>query len=315
MFKDKVRAKFKGGHGGSGKVSFYAGLKPSGGVGGDGGDVYLEGAMNVYDLGFINMDFLFDADNGVIGGAGNLKGAKGKDRIIKVPLTTKVYDLEGNLKIVVDQPGVKKLIARGGLGGLGNHHYRTQGLSNLRSYQEGDDGQEFAYVLELELYSDIIFIGFPNAGKSSILNSLTNSESKVASYAFTTLNPMLGRMDGITLMDLPGLIEGTFEGKGLGTNFVKHTKASRLVAHMVSLESENVEADYLKMREELNRIDPDLGTKPELIILTKSDLTKPESVEEKIKIMQKHGKVYTCSVYDYDSLEALKTIFKEELPA
>lgn len=316
MFKDKVRLKFQAGKGGRGKVSFYSTGKPSGGVGGNGGNVYLEGAINLYDLSHIKTDTLFRAEDGVEGGENNKKGREGKDVIIKVPLITHVYNEKNELVMTIDKPNEPKLLLKGGIGGLGNWFFRTKGLSFLETYQPGAEGERAEGFLELELYSDIIFIGFPNAGKSSILNALTNAESKVAPYAFTTIDPHLGRLDGITLMDLPGLIEGTYEGKGLGTKFVKHTRAAKYVAHMISLENENVVEVYKKIRDELKNIDENLFNKPEVIILTKSDLVKPEDIKAKIAELKKYNKeIKVCSVYDYDSLEELKSYFKKLVSA
>ena len=184
----------------------------------------------------------------------------------------------------------------------------------LNRGDKGHLGEELDLVLELELFSDVLLIGFPNAGKSSLMNSITNSKSEVAAYEFTTLNPQLGRMNGVTIMDLPGLIEGTYEGKGLGTKFLKHTRSAKLIAHLVSLESEDIIGSYKRIRKELENIDPDLINKPEVIILSKSDLVKKEEIGEKLELMKQFNKkIFVISVYDYDSLEALKNALDLEV--
>ncbi len=313
MFRDKVKLKFKAGKGGNGIVAYNKGRIPYGGSGGDGGDVYLEGSSKIYDLSFINQDSTISAEDGAPGGIKNLQGKDGKDLIFKLPLITHVMDSNGRLIMTLDKDGEKKLLEKGGKGGQGNFMFR-HGVENHSKSTPGMSGQELDISLNLELYSDIIFIGFPNAGKSSILNAITNANSKVASYAFTTLDPILGRLKGITLMDLPGLIEGTSEGKGLGTKFVKHTKASKLVAHVISLESEDVKVEYTKMREELKRIDQSLYDKPEIIILSKSDLVDPDKVKSSVKALKSLKKeTLVCSVYDYDSLELLKKLLETQL--
>ncbi len=312
MFTDKARTKFKAGRGGDGHVSFNGAKRyPNGGDGGKGGDVYLEGSTHQYDLGFIKTDTKFFAENGGSGMPNNLMGANGKDLIVKVPLTTKVYDSHGKSIMSITKHGERKLLLKGGKGGLGNYVFRSEGVDSLNKFTPGKDGGELLNVtVELELYADILFIGFPNAGKSSILNELTNADSKVAAYAFTTTIPHLGRMDGITLMDLPGLIEGTFQGRGLGTAFVKHTRWARYVAHFVSSENENVAEAYQTMRKELKAIDEELYNKPEIIILTKSDLITKEVIEKKQQDLEKFGKILLVSVYDFESLEELKKQFK-----
>lgn len=314
MFRDKIRIKLKAGNGGHGRVAFGGYHMPMGGTGGDGGDVYIQGSSDKYDFASLMTEFTYAAEDGEAGGVKNLTGRKGKDYVLKVPLTTKIYDAEHKLVLTIDKPNEPKLLLRGGQGGLGNWYFRTGGVGALEVSTQGKPGERLNSTFILELQSDVIFIGLPNAGKSSILNEITNAEAKVAAYAFTTLSPHLGRMNNITLMDLPGLIEKTSEGKGLGTSFVKHTKSAKLVAHFVSLESKDPVADYKLIRDELKDISSQLFEKPEVIILTKTDLISKEEVAAKLKLFKKFKKpLATVSAYDLDALEGLKQLFTQQL--
>jgi GTP-binding protein len=315
MFKDEVRVKFKAGDGGSGRVSFDKKTKKAtGGDGGDGGDLILRGDTHVYDLNYFNPNKTYEAQDAEGGGLQKKKGADGEDRVIRVPLATNIYDMTGYKLATIEEHDQEVLIAKGGQGGMGNFFYSRRGQKYRNKAKQGEPGEELTVKLELELMGDIMFLGFPNAGKSSVLKELTNANAKVAAYEFTTLLPQLGKMENITLMDLPGLIEGTSEGKGVGTKFVKHTRRSKIVAHFVSLERDGYFDRYESLREEIERIGEGIADKREIILLSKSDTKEPEE-RQKIKkeFEDKYDKrIVTISAYDYDGLQKLKDIFIEE---
>jgi len=314
MLIDKVRVNFRGGLGGSGSVHFHKSGKPEGGDGGHGGSVYLVGDENIHDLRAFNSDKKYYAEDGQRGAFNKRTGANGENLYVKVPLTTKVYDLAGRLLTKVSEHGQKELIARGGRGGRGNYYFRKGQLETLKKFTPGIPGEKIQVFLDLELKADIIFIGLPNAGKSSMLNALTSSKAKVADYPFTTLVPYLGVREGIKFMDLPGLIEGTSTGKGLGSNFTKHAKNARLIAHFISLDSEDLKKDYSLIRKELELIDESLSKKPEILVLTKTDNYDKIKLEQKTSEVRKFHKNYvTVSIIDDESISKLFELVKKAL--
>lgn len=307
MFIDKVRLKFSAGKGGDGSINFEISGKPNGGDGGRGGDIILQGTNNLYDLTNFKSQKEFSAEPGEIGSRNKSRGANGQDLVIKVPLVTYIYNENNDLIHTIDKVDQEVLLAKGGKGGLGNHYFRRGQLATLNKRTLGKEGEVIKGYMELKLNADVAFIGFPNAGKSSMLNALSNSTVKVAPYPFTTLEPHLAVAGNIVLLDLPGLIEGTTEGKGLGTRFMKHVDNTKLIAHFISLESEDVVSDYKAIRKELEDINPELAKKEEVIILTKTDLYNAEIVKEKKKELEHFCKtIEVASIYDYDSLRDLQ---------
>lgn len=312
MLIDKVRIDFVSGSGGSGVVEFQKGGMPSGGDGGHGGDVYLVGDNNIYDLRSFRNKKSLQAENGHDGSYNKRTGANGKDLFIKVPLITKVSDLNGQIILEIGKHGQKELLLKGSSGGRGNYYFRKGQVNTLRKFTKGKSGLKFQAFLELELKADIVFIGLPNAGKSSMLNILTNTKSKVAGYPFTTLEPYIGLMDELRLMDLPGLILGTSKGKGLGSGFSKHILHTKAIAHFLSLEEENLKKSYTIIRNELKDINPDLIDKPELLVLTKSDILSDSEVKEKVKLAQNfHNNIIAVSIINDKQVSKLKEKFSE----
>lgn len=310
MLIDKVRVDFVSGHGGTGSVNFQKSGKPDGGDGGHGGDVILVGDENIYDLRKFKSADKFVAQDGERGAYNRRTGANGEYLYIKVPLTSKLYDLEGNFITEISEHGQEVVLLKGGAGGKGNYYFRKGQVNTLNKFKPGKPGNKLMGFIELELKADIVFIGLPNAGKSSMLNELTRANTKVADYPFTTLEPFIGVMENLKLMDLPGLIEGTSKGKGLGSNFQKHVKSCRVLAHFLSIESIDIKNDYKIIRKELSDINPELITKPELLVITKTDLVTEKDLSKTDKIIKKfHDNYIFVSVIDDASLAALKQKF------
>ena len=284
-----------------------------GGDGGNGGSICLKGSENMYDLAWFDNGKTYSAERGENGGGKRRTGADGADRIILVPLTTEVHVNNRTPFKVTKHDEVVKILM-GGQGGYGNITQRRHPDDGLT--EQGKPGITKEINLILKLQSDVIFIGYPNAGKSSLLNLLSDAAVKVAPYAFTTLEPQLGLMDGIRLMDLPGLIEGSYEGKGLGTKFVKHTEHARLVAHFISYENPDPMTVYKSLRQEIKNINEDLYNKPEIIILAKSDEATAEKIKETEKGFKKLGLPFvSCSIIDEPAIAKIRVEFKRLLSA
>lgn len=320
MIHDKLRLHVAGGKGGDGLVSFVqtgrsgkSRMSADGGNGGHGGSIYLEGSNDIFDLSSISQHNEYVAQNGQRGQPKHRQGKTGQDLVIKVPLVTIVSDLEGNRVISVKHHGQKKLLVKGGEGGLGNYNFRAGREESKDTFTPGEPGGNLQGIFELRFYADVLFIGYPNAGKSSILNALTNADVKVADYPFTTIQPQLGvTSDHVTLMDFPGFIEGIAEGRGFGKSFNQHTIIPKLIAHFISLESNDVEKDYLTIRSELKDYSEQLLEKKEIIILTKSDLFTEKEIEEKSVNLKKYNtEIVIVSTFKQDSVQSLENRFRD----
>ncbi|MBP6884241.1 MAG: GTPase ObgE [Candidatus Pacebacteria bacterium] len=315
---DEFKFHAKAGRGGDGVVrwrreKFIEKGGPAGGNGGRGGDVYIMAVRDNQLLAQYRHIIEFTAKDGVAGGSRSLHGANGDDFTIKLPIGSILTNTETGEKIQLLNEGEKIKILEGGGGGKGNEHFKSSTNVSPLDWTPGREGQEADYHVELEIIADIGLIGLPNAGKSSLLNSITRAKAKVGDYAFTTLDPNLGDLFGYTLADIPGLIEGASEGKGLGVKFLRHIKRTKVLLHLVSFENEMTATGgmmkaYKEVRNELESYGNGLNEKEEIILLTKTDVLpddeKEKIVVKKLKEFQKLGNtVYTISLYDDSSIK------------
>ncbi|MFA6365496.1 MAG: GTPase ObgE [Candidatus Paceibacterota bacterium] len=315
MLIDDVTISVSAGNGGKGKVAFNTNLMslgPCGGSGGNGGSVYFEG---ISDLGSLNK-FRFRKDARAMNGDDGKKqfndGHVGTDLILQIPVGTVIHNLDTKQDIEIVQIGERILVAKGGKGGKGNFHFRSSTNTTPKQAQGGLPGQQFKVRLELKLIADVGFIGFPNVGKSSLLNELTRASAKVANYPFTTLEPNLGTYYELILADLPGLIEGASKGKGLGIKFLRHIERTKTLFHFVSAESESPVRDYSTIRKELGSYNKELLDKKEYLFLSKSDAVSEEDCMKKFKALKKKNpNVVALSLFDDESVEKVKKILRE----
>ncbi|OGF52265.1 hypothetical protein A3H04_00100 [Candidatus Giovannonibacteria bacterium RIFCSPLOWO2_12_FULL_43_11c] len=310
MLIDDVAIKVRAGNGGKGAVAFNKNLMslgPTGGSGGNGGSVYFEGVSDLSSLGQFRYKKNIKAKDGENGKGQFNDGADGPDLVLKVPIGTVIQKTREILKI-----GERLLVAKGGHGGKGNFLFRSPKNTSPKRFQEGLLGEEFALSLELKLIADVGLIGLPNAGKSSLLNELTEAKSKVANYAFTTLEPNLGVYYNLILADIPGLIEGASSGKGLGIKFLRHVLRTQILFHLISAESQNPAKDYKTVRNELKAYNEEMMKKPEYLFLSKSDVVSPGEAKKKLALLKKLNKnTIPISIHDWDSLEKVKKILNK----
>lgn len=299
MLIDRAEITVRGGHGGAGMPKKLKG--PDGGNGGRGGDIYVKTSSNINLLNQFSEKDVFVAGNGEMGARNNKTGKDGSDLEILLPAGTSIYDKKTNeLILETNKVGERILLCKGGKGGWGGE-----------VAERGERGEEKKLILSLRLIADFGLIGLPNAGKSSLLNELTSAKAVTANYPFTTLEPNLGVFEGKCLADIPGLIEGASTGRGLGIAFLKHIEKVSVLLHCISCETPDVLKDYKIVRKELGDFKPELTKKPEIIILTKSDMIDAESVQKLIKKIKKEAKqVIPVSIHDFQSLEDLKKVLR-----
>ena len=319
-FLDQAKIYIKAGNGGSGASSFrrekyieFGG--PDGGNGGNGGSIILESERNLNTLIDFRYKQHFKAENGRPGSKKNKTGAGGKDLILKIPVGTQIYE-EDNNALIYDFTNNKDrfVVATGGKGGLGNTIFKSSTNRAPKRKTDGSKGEEFWVWLQLKVIADVGIIGLPNAGKSSFLSKCTRAKPKIANYPFTTINPNLGVLNinhrEIVLADIPGLIEGSHKGVGLGDKFLRHIERCKTLIHLVDISEKNILENYLKVRDELSKYDKSILKKEEIVIFNKVDLIGKEKIKEKLKNFKKKikKKIETVSLITKENLEKVKKI-------
>jgi GTP-binding protein len=294
LFIDRVKIRVQGGHGGNGVTAFRREKfvprgGPSGGDGGRGGDVWLEADASLNTLLHLRYNPEHIAERGRHGEGSNRYGYGGADRVVRVPVGTQVFDAEtGELAHDFTEDGERWLAAKGGRGGFGNSHFATSTNRAPRYHQEGSPGEERELQLELKLLADVGLVGFPNAGKSTLISTISAAKPKIADYPFTTLEPHLGVVDmgdyrTFVVADIPGLIEGAHQGAGLGDRFLRHVERTKILLHLVDVSSASGRdslSDYETINRELAAYDEALAARPQIVVATKIDaLDEPARLE------------------------------------
>lgn len=289
-FVDYVKICCRSGAGGAGSSHFHRDKNtdkggPDGGDGGRGGHIILKGNSHVWTLLALKYKKHVIATAGVNGSGGNCTGAYGQDVILEVPLGTVARDFEtGEVDFEITQHGETRILARGGRGGLGNANFKNARQQAPEYAQTGEPGTEIWKVLELKVLADVGLVGFPNAGKSSLLASITAAKPEIANYPFTTLVPNLGIVKyrdhrSFVMADIPGIIENAHEGKGLGLRFLRHIERNAVLLFMVPIESNDISKDYKILLNELKMYNPDLVDKPRMLAITKCDIVDQEYID------------------------------------
>jgi GTP-binding protein len=306
-FVDYIKIFFKSGKGGAGsphlrREKFIEKGGPDGGDGGRGGHIILKGNAQLWTLLHLRYMRHIVATSGMAGGQSESTGASGKDVVVEVPLGTVVKDVETDeviFEITNDQE--EKILLNGGQGGQGNTHFKTATNQTPRYAQPGEDGKEGWFNLELKILADVGLVGFPNAGKSTLLSVVSAAKPKIADYPFTTLVPNLGivpyrDMQSFVMADIPGIIEGAHEGKGLGLRFLRHIERNSMLLFMVPCDSEDIHKEYKTLLAELEMYNPELLDKKRILAITKSDMLDDELIQEVKKDLPEIPYLFISSV-------------------
>jgi len=315
MLIDDVKIKIIAGSGGKGSVSFNSvpmSLGPVGGSGGKGGSIFIKGIADLNALNKFRFKKEIKAENGHDGRPQFRDGSDGKNLTLLVPVGTVIHNLKIGVDIEINKIGQEVIIAQGGKGGRGNFHFRSSTNTSPKRFEVGKPGESFEIHLELKMIADVGFVGLPNVGKSSLLNELTNAKSKVANYPFVTLEPNLGVYYDLILADLPGLIEGASDGKGLGIKFLRHIERTRIIFHFIAADSLDPVLDYKTVRNELKKHNKLLLEKPEYLFISKKDVVSESRANEVVKSLKKLNKnIVQISIYNWDSIKLVKKILND----
>lgn len=290
-FVDYVKVHVTSGRGGKGsshlrREKFVAKGGPDGGDGGRGGHILIKGNKNLWTLYHFKFKQHFKAGHGAAGGKSRSTGADGKDEIIEVPLGTVVKDSDTNKTLFeITEHGEEKIILKGGLGGRGNWHFKSATNQTPRYSQPGTEGAQKQLTLELKVLADVGLVGFPNAGKSTLLSVLSSAKPKIADYEFTTLKPNLGivpyrEFKSFVMADIPGIIEGAAEGKGLGHHFLRHIERNSVLLFLIPADSKDIGTEYNILLNELLKYNPELLDKERILAISKSDMLDEELMDE-----------------------------------
>ncbi len=310
---DEVTISITAGKGGDGVVRWRQEKAkplsgPGGGNGGRGGDVFIVAVSDIGYLDFYRHTKEFVAQAGQPGANFGRQGGNGEHLDLKFPVGSIITNKITGEIFELDHIDQRMRILSGGRGGLGNEYFKNSRNVTPKESTPGVLGEHAEFYVELQMFADIGLVGLPSAGKSTLINALTNAKSKVAAYHFTTLDPHLGAFYEFIIADIPGIIEGASDGKGLGTKFLKHIARTKVIAHVISLESETILEDYQTIRKELLDHDSELSEKDEIIIFTKSDTVDEKGLKAKLKLMSKITKgkqVSVVSAYNEESIKQL----------
>ena len=300
-FVDYVKIYVASGHGGAGskhmrREKYIPKGGPDGGDGGRGGHVIIRANKNLWTLYHLKFKKHFRAERGHPGGKQTSTGADGADIYVEVPLGTVVRDKKTNdILFELTEDGEEKIIVKGGRGGLGNAHFKSSTNQTPRYAQPGEEGEERDIILELKILADVGLVGFPNAGKSTLLSVITAAKPKIADYEFTTLKPNLGIVEyrdfkTFVMADIPGIIEGAAEGRGIGHRFLRHIERNSTLLFLIPADAKDIKEQYDILVDELRRYNPQLLDKERLVAISKSDMLDDELKAEMKKILDKQFK-------------------------